>query len=126
MNYDDLLILGQNLSLNVKTKVKEIQNFKELIDWLKTYNVYNIDNPTFSNDFEIEGFVMKDSNDFRFKFKTAYYCFWKSLRNKLEVMKLGNKVKNCSKDELNVMDVCGDKQFDNVRELRKVYFKGKN
>ncbi len=126
MGYDDLLILGQNLLLNVKTKVKEIQNFKELIGWLETYNVYNLDDITFSNDFAIEGFVMKDSNDFRFKFKTAYYCFWKSLRNKLEVIKLGNKVKNWSKDELKVMDVCGDKQFDNVLELREAYFKGKN
>ena len=39
-----------------------------------------------------EGFVIQDTNGFRFKFKTAYYCFWKSLRNKLEAYKTGHNV----------------------------------
>lgn len=123
MNYKDLVEFGKAHCLSVKDKRCVVNNFLELLSFLEDHKDYVISrnrNPSK----EIEGFVIEDSNGFRFKFKTAFYCFWKNLRNKIENYKKGNNV-NFTKDEQSVITTLPKKlnEYDNILEVREDYYK---
>ena len=50
------------------------------------------DNYKYNGDY-IEGFVFVDKYNFMFKFKCAYYKYWKYMRSQLEYMEKGGSPK---------------------------------
>ena len=123
MDYKDLVEFGKAHCLSVKDKCCNVNNFLELLSFLEDYKDYAVSRNRNPGK-EIEGFVIEDSNGFRFKFKTAFYCFWKSLRNKIENYKKSNNV-NFTKDEQSVITTLPKKlnEYDNILEVREDYYK---
>lgn len=123
MDYKDLVEFGKAHCLLVKDKCCVVNNFLELLSFLEDHKDYAISRNRNPGK-EIEGFVIEDSNGYRFKFKTAFYCFWKSLRNKIESCKKSNNV-NFTKDEQSVITALPKKlnEYNNVLEVREDYYK---
>lgn len=120
-DYDSLRNFAIKNTLLYKAKIIDIDSFEHLEYFLGMYKDFSL-NEEPNGCFE--GFVIQDADGFRFKFKTAYYCFWKSLRNKLEAYKKGNNV-NFSLEEKELLskldgkDKCCEK---NVLQLQKLYY----
>ena len=120
-DYGSLRDFAFNNTLLYKAKIIDIYDFEHLEYFLGMYKDFSL-NEEPNGCFE--GFVIQDANGFRFKFKTAYYCFWKSLRNKLEAYKTGHRV-NFSLEEkellgkLGPIGLCCEK---NVLQLQKIYY----
>ena len=123
MDYKDLVEFGKAHCFSVKNKCCVVNDFLELLSFLEDYKDYVISRNRNPGK-EIEGFVIEDSTRFRFKFKTAFYCFWKNLRNKIENYKKGNSV-NFTKDEQSVITALPKKlnEYDNILEVREDYYK---
>ena len=126
MDYKDLVEFGKAHCLLVKDKYCDVNNFLELLSFLEDYKDYTVSRNRNSGK-EIEGFVIEDSNGFRFKFKTAFYCFWKNLRNKIENYKKGNNV-NFIKDEQSVITALPKKlnEYNSILEVREDYYKNRS
>ena len=121
-DYEDLRKFAQDNYLDVKQQRLTINSFDYLADILRRYTMFHLDQNQYGKTFE--GFVIQDSDGFRFKFKTGYYCFWKSLRNKLEAYKKGNNV-NFSLEEKELLSKLGGKDKcceKNVLQLQKIYY----
>ena len=120
-DYDSLRDFAIKNTLLCKAKIIDIDDFGHLEYFLGMYKDFSLDeepNGCF------EGFVIQGADGFRLKFKTAYYCFWKSLRNRLEAYKAGHNV-NFSVEELKVLDKLGGKDKcceKNVLQLQKMYY----
>lgn len=69
-NYETLTKINAD-NFSIKSKPTIFKTFEELKSWID-----KIDNCFVG----IEGFVIKDVNNFRFKVKTLWYTYWKSLR----------------------------------------------
>lgn len=123
MNYKDLVEFGKAHCLLVKDKWCIVNNFLELLSFLEDYKDYTVSRKRNPGK-EIEGFVIEDSTGFRFKFKTAFYCFWKNLRNKIENYKKDNNV-NFTKDEQSAITALPKKlnEYNNILEVREDYYK---
>lgn len=120
-DYDSLRDFAIKNILLCKAKIIDIDNFGHLEYFLEMYKDFSLDNEPNGC---FEGFVIQGADGFRFKFKTAYYCFWKSLRNRLEAYKTGHNV-NFSVEELKVLDKLGGKDKcceKNVLQLQKRYY----
>lgn len=120
-DYDSLRDFAIKNTLLYKAKIIDIDNFGHLEYFLGMYKDFSL-NEEPNGCFE--GFVIQDANGFRFKFKTAYYCFWKSLRNKLEAYKTGHRV-NFSLEEKELLGKLGPIGFcceKNVLRLQKMYY----
>lgn len=124
-DYNSLRYFAFNNALLCKAKIIDIDDFGHLEYFLGMYKDFSLDeepNGCF------EGFVIQDADGFRFKFKTAYYCFWKSLRNKLEAYKTGHNV-NFSLEEKELLSKLGgkDKCYEkNVLQLQQIYYDKKD
>ena len=121
-SYEELKKFAQENYFTIKSNWGNINSFDSLVEFLKQYNKFSLDQKQYGKAFE--GFVIQDVNGFRFKFKTAYYCFWKSLRNKLEAHKKGNRV-IFSLEEKELLSKLAPISFcceKNVLQLQKIYY----
>lgn len=68
------------------------QDGTSLSNW-ESLEDYETQNFIFSHyiNTQVEGFVVKDSNGYMFKFKTGFYRFWKSLRPAMQMLQNGKK-----------------------------------
>lgn len=87
--YEKVVETAELLGLEYKEQCMIIQNKDEFLAFTK--EMFK-DDYKWKNHF-IEGFVLVDSNNFMFKFKTAYYRYWKQLRGQVERMAKGSKPK---------------------------------
>lgn len=83
LNYDELVILGNELGVHVKERCFIFDNWNELYTWME--EIKEIDYKY--NGQYIEGFVLEDSSGFMTKLKLAYYNNWKMLRGLKETYK---------------------------------------
>lgn len=121
-DYNELVRFALSYQMYVKAETTRLNNFDELENFLKEYNKFSLSENDFDNSFE--GFVIQDADGFRFKFKTAYYCFWKSLRNKLGAYGMGYNV-NFSLEEKELLSKLGPIGFcceKNILQLQKIYY----
>ena len=81
-----------NLKSVVIAKNKKINSKEELEQFLQDME-----------ENELEGAVITDSNGFMWKFKTNFYCFWKTERNQLERILRGKEPRGV--DRLNSQEV---------------------
>lgn len=75
--YEELVELGKEFNLKVKTKAKVLETWDEFYDW---YNEVNAEDYLYEGR-HIEGFVIEDAKKFMTKIKLYYYTFWKHMRS---------------------------------------------
>lgn len=73
MDYGALELFAEEFNLETKALIKTCENYETLKEFIDYY-----DNSM--TGVAIEGFVVKDSKGFMFKYKTPYYKFWKEMR----------------------------------------------
>jgi tRNA splicing ligase len=124
MEYDALELFAKEFNFETKVLFKTCENFeslKELIDYYDD-SMYGV---------PIEGFVVKDSKGFMFKYKTPYYKFWKEVRKYKDRVIKGKEITNVSDKMKDVIEFM--KTFDvevlqkmSVIDVREEYYKMKN
>lgn len=72
MPYNELVKFAQKYKLNHKFKCKTLNNFEEVMQYIKNIEADKTD--------EYEGVVFRDVNNFQFKLKTPFYNKWKYFR----------------------------------------------
>jgi predicted kinase len=102
--------LGQ---FNKVKYLNPISNMAEFMTWYHQVNVYSDDNP-------IEGYVIKDQNNFMFKIKLPYYSFWKYMRDIKEVITKGKEY-NIKKSSL--FDKRSNDYFNYIKSLDPIELK---
>ena len=75
--YDQVVNIGRELGVKVKTKAYTINSYSEFFDW---YNEVTAEGYEFDGRI-VEGFVIEDAAGYMVKVKLAYYNFWKCMRH---------------------------------------------
>ena len=83
--YDVLKEVAKDFKLECKQLFCNISSFEAFVDFIHSYEKQSL---PFS---EIEGFVFVDANNYRLKYKTPFYKFWKQVRMILNVYTLYGK-----------------------------------
>lgn len=123
MDYDALELFAEEFNLETKVLFKTCENFESLKEFIDYY-----DNSM--NGVPIEGFVVKDSKGFMFKYKTPYYKFWKEVRKYKDWVIKGKEMTNVSdkmKDVIEFMKTFDveDLQTMPVIDVREKYYEEK-
>lgn len=124
MDYDSLQLFAKEFNLETKVLFKTCKNFESLKKFIDYYDdsMYGV---------PIEGFVVKDSKGFMFKYKTPYYKFWKEVRKYKDRVIKGKEITNVSdkmKDVIEFMKTFDveDLQKMSVINVREKYYENKN
>lgn len=123
MDYDALELFAKEFNFETKVLFKTCKNFESLKKFIDYYDdsMYGV---------PIEGFVVKDSKGFMFKYKTPYYKFWKEVRKYKDWVIKGKEITNVSdkmKDVIEFMKTFDveDLQTMSVIDVREKYYKEK-
>ena len=81
MDYDDLKRVAEKCHLQIKEKVKTFENWREFYPWYEEVMNENYLHHGFKH---VEGFVLRDNNNFMFKLKLPCYKHWKFLRSVMQ------------------------------------------
>lgn len=94
MDYDDLKRVAEKCHLQIKEKVKTFENWSEFYPWYEEVMHENYLHHGFEH---VEGFVLRDSNNFMFKLKLPYYKHWKFLRGVMQSVQKRGYYENTAK-----------------------------
>lgn len=94
MDYDDLKRVAEKCHLQIKEKVKTFENWSEFYPWYEEVMNENYLHHGFEH---VEGFVLRDSNNFMFKMKLPYYKHWKFLRGVMQSVQKRGYYENTAK-----------------------------
>ena len=94
MDYDDLKRVAEKCHLQIKEKVKTFENWSEFYPWYEEVMNENYLHHGFEH---VEGFVLRDSNNFMFKLKLPYYKHWKFLRGVMQSVQKRGYYENTAK-----------------------------
>lgn len=122
--YDNLVAVSKQFKMQVKQRVKELKDYKELTEF---YNESTQENYKYNNSY-IEGFVLEDSNRKMVKIKCHYYNFWKKIRGycmRISKAKPGQKIIAQLESEQTVLNFVLQNQLfnNNVIEIARLYYK---
>ena len=73
--------VAEKCHLQIKEKVKTFENWSEFYPWYEEVMNENYLHHGFEH---VEGFVLRDNNNFMFKLKLPYYKHWKFLRSVMQ------------------------------------------
>lgn len=124
MEYDALELFAKEFNFETKVLFKTCENFESLKELIDYYD-------DSMSGVAIEGFVVKDSKGFMFKYKTPYYKFWKEVRKYKDRVIKGKEITNVSdkmKDVIEFMKTFDveDLQKMSVIDVREEYYNMKN
>lgn len=94
MNYHYLENFAQRFNLMYKTVIRNFYSFEELKRFLTEG----------SEDFHMEGYVVRDKHNFMFKVKLPWYKYWKGMRSIIEQLGKGKSPKEIKNYEQRVDD----------------------
>lgn len=94
MDYDDLKRVAEKCHLQIKEKVKIFGSWSEFYPW---YEEVMNENYLYHGIEHIEGFVLRDNNNFMFKLKLPYYKHWKFLRGVMQSVQKRGYYENTAK-----------------------------
>lgn len=94
MDYDDLKRVAEKCHLQIKEKVKIFESWSEFYPW---YEEVMNENYLYHGIEHIEGFVLRDNNNFMFKLKLPYYKHWKFLRGVMQSVQKRGYYENTAK-----------------------------
>ena len=102
MSYEDVCKVAEQLQVSVKQAELKFNNWDEFNDWRMKFS-----NGITQWDCKHEGYVMVDANNFRVKYKSTRYSFWKQLRSVLNLLQNGREIKKTykSKEEVQVIQL---------------------
>lgn len=100
MPYGDVCKVAEQLQVSVKQAELKFNNWDEFNDWRMKFS-----NGITQWDCKHEGYVMVDANNFRVKYKSSFYSFWKQMRAIKESIQRGsgNKKIYKTKEEIQVV-----------------------
>lgn len=100
MSYEDVCKVAEQLQVSVKQAELKFNNWDEFNDWRMKFS-----NGITQWDCKHEGYVMVDANNFRVKYKSAFYSWWKQMRAVKESIQKGsgNKKIYKTKEEIQVV-----------------------
>lgn len=84
-SYVELVELANKWHVPIKKCARTIGSYEEL--------KFFISQIAQNNEMQIEGFVIRDTNNFQVKFKTPYYRFWKKMRSIKDCVVRGGEVR---------------------------------
>lgn len=94
VSHGGLSYLPYFLPLQIKEKVKTFENWSKFYPWYEEVMNENYLHHGFEH---VEGFVLRDSNNFMFKMKLPYYKHWKFLRGVMQSVQKRGYYENTAK-----------------------------
>lgn len=124
MDYDSLQLFAKEFNFETKVLFKTCENFESLKELIDYYD-------DSMSGVAIEGFVVKDSKGFMFKYKTPYYKFWKEVRKYKDWVIKGKEITNISdkiKDVIEFMKTFDVEDLEkmSIIDVREKYYEIKN
>ena len=100
LSYEDVCKVAEQLQVSVKQAELKFNNWDEFNDWRMKFS-----NGITQWDCKHEGYVMVDHNNFRVKYKSSFYSWWKQMRAVKESIQKGsgNKKIYKTKEEIQVV-----------------------
>ena len=98
--YDELFSISCDLQVHLKKKELEFNNWEDFEEWKDKFR-----QGATQWDCKHEGYVFEDQNNYRVKFKSSFYSFWKQMRSLKEILASGrpNKKIYKTKEEIQVV-----------------------
>lgn len=99
-SYEELIRISNILCVPVKQKELEFNTWEEFEKWKVEFTT-----GITQWDCKHEGYVLVDQNNFRVKFKSSFYQFWKNMRGLKERLQKGSENKKIykTKEEIQVV-----------------------
>lgn len=118
-DYETVQSVAKSLGIDCKEKAVILNNSDEFKQFSEEMTQ---DDFKWKNKY-IEGFVFEDANGFMFKYKTAYYKYWKFMRSRVESIARGQRV-GIDNPFLNwVLEDVKNRSFMDIITLRTEYQK---
>ena len=114
MPYEDVCKVAEQLQVSVKQAELKFNNWDEFNDWRMKFS-----NGITQWDCKHEGYVMVDANNFRVKYKSAFYSFWKQIRTVKESIQKGsgNKKIYKTKEEIQVVKLLENIPKEELKQM---------
>lgn len=114
MSYEDVCKVAQQLQVSVKQAELKFNNWDEFNDWRMKFS-----NGITQWDCKHEGYVMVDDNNFRVKYKSSFYNFWKQIRTVKESIQKGsgNKKIYKTKEEIQVVKLLENIPKEELKQM---------
>lgn len=114
MSYEDVCKVAEQLQVSVKQAELKFNNWDEFNDWRMKFS-----NGITQWDCKHEGYVMVDANNFRVKYKSAFYSFWKQMRAVKESIQRGsgNKKIYKTKEEIQVVKLLENIPKEDLKQM---------
>lgn len=107
--YNEVYEVAKKLGIECTKPMFVLNTWEELVKFYKDEKKENI----FDLEAEhIEGYILKDSNNFMFKLKKPYYNYWKMIRGLVSRLLLVEDIESTDfNDILNVLDTSEEKEI---------------
>ena len=114
MPYGDVCKAAEQLQVSVKQAELKFNNWDEFNDWRMKFS-----NGITQWDCKHEGYVMVDANNFRVKYKSSFYNFWKQIRTVKESIQKGsgNKKIYKTKEEIQVVKLLENIPKEELKQM---------
>lgn len=114
MSYENVCKVAEQLSVPVKQAELQFNNWEEFNDWRIKFG-----SGATQWDCKHEGYVMVDANNFRVKYKSSFYSFWKQMRAVKEAIQSGkgNKKVYKTKEEIQVVKLLESIPREELKEM---------
>lgn len=114
MSYEDVCKVAEQLQVSVKQAELKFNNWDEFNDWRMKFS-----NGITQWDCKHEGYVMVDANNFRVKYKSSFYSFWKQMRAIKESIQRGsgNKKIYKTKEEIQVVKLLENIPKEELKQM---------
>ena len=114
MSYEDVCKVAEQLQVPVKQAELKFNNWDEFNDWRMKFS-----NGITQWDCKHEGYVMVDANNFRVKYKSSFYNFWKQIRAVKESIQRGsgNKKIYKTKEEIQVVKLLENIPKEELKQM---------
>lgn len=114
MPYEDVCKVAEQLNVPVKQPELQFNTWEEFNDWRMKFS-----NGITQWDCKHEGYVMVDANNFRVKYKSAFYSFWKQMRAVKESIQRGsgNKKIYKTKEEIQVVKLLESTPKEELKQM---------
>ena len=89
-----------DLQVHLKKKELEFNNWEEFEEWKDKFR-----QGVTQWDCKHEGYVFEDQNNYRVKFKSSFYSFWKQMRGLKDILAAGRQNKKVYKTKEEIMVV---------------------
>ena len=112
--YGELVLVSDKLHVPVKEKVMAFNDWESFENWKTTFR-----QGLSQWDCKHEGYVFEDQNNYRVKFKSSFYNFWKQMRALKDILAGGRQNKKIykTKEEIQVVKLMEELGRDKLKNM---------